>query len=926
MDPKKNEGFDDELDIQALLDKYLPDEDRDDAPVKLPEEAADAVSAAEETAEQTVEEAAEETAENTEEAPVADVAETVEDVSENAAGEEAPGDAVDEADPAFDFDGFELTGADDDGELKDFNTKEIDAVKPEEDTSEFSFFDNFGISDGQDDGQDGGDYDAYSEFADEVASDAYDEIPLEEEVVETDGAPEEAPRLSADKVIKNAADAVLDLGDDELVIDEDIIAELMAADDGQFGGIEGFEDIETLSGFDVTSSGKKVEEAKAEPEQAAAKPETEDHNRDLTEDEDADEYEDYVGATIDELAAENHGETDMDFIVAFGLEDELGRRVGDNKASRLKKNYDKEVERREEIERKTTNNEYRDVSQTAEISSMYKKAYRASKSRMIFTGIFALILMIYENLPLLGYQLASFLDPAVYPVVYIMVDLQIVLLAVATVYDRALLGLGRLFRGRPSADSILSVSAIAAVAYSIIAAMSAKTPVEPTLFNFPVAFCAFITAIYSYLNIKREIFSFNVISSKRPKYALRRIPASEAVMESAAFADDEEEVGDVLKIEKVSFIDGYFYHTESANSSNGAVVFMCLGLSLVLAVLFGVYSALINSTVSTSLMMGYAAFVTALPLSVFFAHSYPFYKANSNSYDVNSTIVGENSLEEYSGASIMTFDDKLVFPSVGVKVQNVKVYNNYRFDRVLYYAASVFTKTGGPLSDVFELATLETGYSEDVLLTGIGDGFLQADVDGKAIMFGRAADLIEQGIEIPEDVVAEDPEDGDISVMYMIFKGRLVAKMNILYTLDSDFEYTVKQLAGSGMSVCVKTLDPNIDEGMIKSRVKLDRYPMRVVRYSSLDEVSEVVDRIDSGIVARGSAKGLLETVTYCDKILDAKRTSSFVCLIQAIVSVVVLAVILLSGGFSSFRSLFSVLIQAFWLIPMWIVSRAFLK
>lgn len=894
MDPKRHEGQDDELDIQALLDKYLPDEDRE--------------------------------AKNTEETADAGVIEEAAPVEDTARGADEDGAS---SDGTFDLETIDLgsENAEDFGELRDYNTNEIDAVKA--DGEELSFFgeyaarddadaDDSPVSDGSDDI-----YNAYDEFADDVVEDPAPEA-APEAAASVETAPE-APRLSADEVIKNAADAVLDLGDDELVIDEDIIAELMAADDGQFGGIEGFEDIETLSGFDVTASHKKAEETKPETKEEK----TEDAPsgvRIAASPEDADEYEDYVGATIDELAAENHGETDMDFIVAFGLEDELGRRVGDNKASRLKKNYDKEVERREEIEKKTTSNEYRDVSQNGEISELYKKAYRSSKIKMVFTAVMALILMIYENLPLIGYQLASFLDPAVYPVVYIMIDLQILLLAVAAVYDRAIFGFVRLFKGKPSADSILSVASLAAVIYSIVAAVGAKTPIEPTLFNFPVAFCAFMTAVYSYLNIKREIFSFNVISSKRPKFALRRIPSSEAVMEAAAFGDDGEDIGDVLKIEKVSFIDGYFYHTESSNSSNGAVVFMCLGLSIILALLFGVYSALIDSAHASAVMMGYAALVTALPLSVFFAHSYPFYKANSESYDLNSTIVGENSLEEYSGASIMTFDDKLVFPSVGVKVRNVKVYNNYRFDRVLYYAASVFTKTGGPLSDVFELATLETGYSDDVLLTGIGDGYLQADVDGKSIMFGRASDLADQGIEIPEDIIAEDTDDGELSVMYMIFKGKLVAKMNIHYALDSDFEYIVKQLAGSGMSVCVKTLDPNIDEAMIKSKVKLDRYPMRVVRYSSLDEISETVDRIDSGIVARGSAKGLLETVTYCDKILDAKRTGSFVCLIQAIVSVVILAVILLSGGFASFRSIFSVLIQLFWLIPMSIVTRAILK
>ncbi|MBR6916811.1 MAG: hypothetical protein IKN38_01375, partial [Clostridia bacterium] len=515
---------------------------------------------------------------------------------------------------------------------------------------------------------------------------------------------------------------------------------------------------------------------------------------------------------------------------------------------------------------------------------------------------------------------------AVYPVVYVMIDLQIMLLAVAAVYDRVLYGFGRFFKFKPSAETVLSISTVLAIVYSIIVAKNATPPEEPTLFNFPIAFCAFMIAVHSYLTIKREIFSFNVVSSKKPKFALRRLSPSDAVMEAAAFEDSEDELGDILKIEKVSFVDGYFYRTESTLPSNSAVIYMCLGLAIALAALFGVYSAMISKSVSSAIMMGYAAFVSAVPMSVIMANSYPFFKANSTSYDNNSTIIGENSLEEYSGASVMSFDDKLVFPSVGVKVQNIKVYNNYRFDRVLYYAASVFTKTGGPLSDVFELATVEMGYSEDVLLTGIGDGYLQTEVDGKSIMFGKANNLRELDIDIPEEISADDDEDDTVSVMYMIFKGKVVAKMNIRYLLDSDFEYIVKQLAGSGMSVCVKTLDPNISEDMIKSKVKLDKYPMRVIRYSSLDEVAYEAERADSGVVARGSSKGLLETVTYCDKVLDVKRTSSFISMLQTIISIVILAVILLSGSFSSVRSVFSVAIQAFWLIPAWIVSKALLR
>ena len=868
MEPKKHDDLDGELDLQALLDKYLPDDqnepEEDDAP-KIAEYPRDDIVTDDEPENEDV-------------------------ISE----EESSSSEEDELVNTDDGDDFYL------------NSDEPD--------DEQQVFDDFVISDGADEEPSGVLYDAYKEFSDSVAA---DEDGNEEALDWNTVMPEEDEAPSA-------KDTVLNLDDDELVLDEEIIAELMSSDDAQFGGIEGFEDIEDLSGFDVTGSQNAVNPEDDIDDIQIAEPASA-YDEVQNEDDTSSYAEDFVGSTIDELASSGD-ETDMDFIVAFGLEDELGRHVGDKKASRLKKKYEEVVERREEIEKKTVQNEYKDLSQSKEIITQYKKAYFSSKVKIAVTAIFALILLIYENLPLVGYQLASYLDPAVYPVAYIMIDLQIALLAVAVVYDSVFRGFVRLFKGKPTPESILSIAALFSIVYSAIAAKTAVPPAEPTLFNFPVAFCAFLTAVYSYLTVKREIFSFNVVSSKKPKYALRRLSSKDAVMEAAAFANGKEDIGDILKIEKVSFVDGYFYRTESTNATNSAAVLMSLGLALVLAILFGVYSAMVNKSVTSAIMYGYAAFVTVVPMSLLFSQSYPFFKANSISYDENSTIIGENTLEEYSGASVISFDDKLVFPAIGVKVQNIKVYNNYRFDRVLYYAASVFTKTGGPLADVFEIATVETGYSDDVLLTGIGDGYLQTEVDGKSIMFGRADNLRELGVEIPEDISAEDDYEDELSVMYMIFKGKIVAKMNILYRVDSDFEFILKQLAGSGMSVCVKTLDPNIDEEMIKSKVKTDKYPMRVIRYSSLEEVANVAEHSDSGVVARGSSKGLLETVTFCDKVLDAKRTNSFIALLQAIISIVILAVILLSGGFASVRSLLSVLMQLFWLIPMGIVTKAMLK
>ena len=237
------------------------------------------------------------------------------------------------------------------------------------------------------------------------------------------------------------------------------------------------------------------------------------------------------------------------------------------------------------------------------------------------------------------------------------------------------------------------------------------------------------------------------------------------------------------------------------------------------------------------------------------------------------------------------------------------------------------TKTGGPLSDVFEIATLEMGYSDDVVLTGVGEGYIQADVGGKAIAFGRAEALSQLGINMPAEIINEDEDtDPSLSIMYMIFKGKVVAKMHIAYNLDADFEYIVKQLADSGMYACVKTFDPNVDEEMIRSKLQNIKYPMRVIRYSSFDEIAVEYENSDSGVVARGSSKALLQTVTYCDKVLDVKRTNSFITLIATIISAVVVAAVILTDSVSAIRSLMVVGLQLFWMIPMLISTKMTLR
>lgn len=629
------------------------------------------------------------------------------------------------------------------------------------------------------------------------------------------------------------------------------------------------------------------------------------------------------GVPVDEI-----DETDIGLMVALGMEEELVKTVGEDAASQIADDFVADQEEWVDRTHRFGPDEYSDASQNSDIASVYRKRNMFSFWKMIAALALTVVLLVFENLPVIGYQLAGPFDPAVYPIVYIMADLQILLFMVALVAGHVFKGIGDAVKFKPSVDCLPAILTVAAVANSIIMAVTTTPGVEPVLFNFVTGICLLFTAFNEYMTVRREIFSFNIVSSKRPKYVMRRLSQRDSVLESEAVADMEAQAaddGDIIKIQKTDFVDGYFWRTKIKGTVSRSVVGLASVISIALAVVVAVYAFIIKQ--ENPVNIGFATLSAAIPASMVVVGFYPFYRANRRAYDNDSTIIGEGSVEEYSGIGVISFDDVNVFPSHSVKVRNVRLFNNSRIDKVLYYAASVFTATGGPLSDVFEVATMETGHSDNVQILETGAGYIEADVNGKSIMFGKAQALAKHGILIPDDVVAETQElPADCSVMYMIYQRKLVAKMIVNYVLDTDFEYVLRQLTGSGMCVCVKTFDPNIDEEMICRQLPQSRYAIRVIKYKNTEEITKYSHRAEGGIVSRDNTKALLHTVSSCDKILSAQKTGFVMGVISAILNVIIMAVVIMSDSFSSMYSVYIALSQLFWLVPVVITTKLIVR
>ena len=626
--------------------------------------------------------------------------------------------------------------------------------------------------------------------------------------------------------------------------------------------------------------------------------------------------------------------TDINLMVAFGMDEGTdGRKKAGRTARQLGDRLEHEKVTREGKKVKLDRPEYVDRSQNAEIEKGYRNKMIGLWIRLGLCSVFTLLLMIFENIEVLAKlftgtakQFGGVFDPAVYPVVYAMVSLQLMLLACLCAHEQIIRGFGYLFRGVPRPESMTALLTVAGILYTVVIARITVQSDEPVMFNFAVAVSALLTLVSEVFSTKREMLNFQVVSSANAKHIVCRVSDDQSRGEATAFSD-EEDVCDVMKIEKTDFIDGFYNRLYTPDGTTNVFMSCAMGVMAAAAILFGIFASVRGGSSVEIARVVCVSLMTVAPLSVYLSLSYPFYRANVAASEYDSAIIGEASLAEYSNASIVTFDDKNVFPSYSVKVQNIRIFNNARIDRVLYYASSVFAKAGGPLQDVFEIATLEVGHSDNVQIFDTENGFLAAEVDGVNIIFGSGAALAKKGLKIRRQELEDDVDLSDeLSIMYMFREDKLVAKMYIQYVMDGDIELILSQFQNSGLYVCVRTFDPNIDERMIARKMKMKRMPLKVIRYNGPEEVTAYSEKVDSGLVTSGSPKSLLQIISYCDKVLHTKKTNIALAILAILVGAAIMLLLVLSGSIGIINSLYIILYQLLWLVPMLLSSKMFIR
>lgn len=595
---------------------------------------------------------------------------------------------------------------------------------------------------------------------------------------------------------------------------------------------------------------------------------------------------------------------DLNVMQTFGASVEHVRELyGDEVADE----YEHKLANSDLNERQSVEYEYKSPEQKAEVFRSFKTKMIRSKGKILICTILTALILLLENLGIFGVKLGGMFNMQAYPVSNIMIDLQLLLICAFLAFPILKEGFMDLVSFEPSHKSATLSIVSVAILFDIISCFISG---DVILYNFCAALAILFSLIYDVIVLKRDYMAFKILSSERTKSAAVVSIGTSKTPEVEAYEQiDENEEVKIVTVEKSKFVKDFFARTTQTDSS--AQDKIVLPVAFASMVIVFILSIALNKNASYAFKISNMAFSVLLPFAVYLSYCFPISKASKTLYENNSAIVGSAAIKEYSGTSIISLEDRDIFPSYCVKLRSVKVYGKSRIDEVLYNASSVFSKLGGPLSDVFSLSTIEIGCSENVEIVCAEDDGIEALVDSNRILVGSPAFLSKYQIYAKKD----ENDTEDYCRMYLAVGDILCAKFYIKYSLDVDFENMMSRVKSCGICTVLKTFDPNIDDKMLSKFVDTSKFPIRVVKCKIGDSLGEVKDEIDSGIISTGNTKNTVEAAVICENLYNIHSSSNSVKVIAMAVGVL-LSVLVAIFNIAPLCSLYVALYQLLWAIP----------
>ena len=433
--------------------------------------------------------------------------------------------------------------------------------------------------------------------------------------------------------------------------------------------------------------------------------------------------------------------------------------------------------------------------------------------RCVLAGILAVVLL---HLGLTAERLLpplSVLDPDAAPAAFYAANLLLFAASLFVGYPVLRDGLTGL-RGRPSADTMPALAAVAALLQAVVAMLNAnayRSTEGIGLLTGMAALGLFLALVGNRVMLAAVQGGYALAAEGGELRGAYRTRDKDLIR--ALARDLEQKDPWVLLSRPVQTASDDFVEQSLSERASERRARKVAYILLAAAVLSGAAFLLFGSGINCAVAAAAAVLCMGAPLSSVLVPGLAALRLQRAAAAVGAVVPGWAAIEELGGIDTIELDADDLFTADSVTLEDIRIFKGGRIDRAILYAASVLNESCDTLRGLFSQIIEDR---TDILFpvkdleqhTGMG---FSAWCDNNRILIGTRRYMEQEGVTLPEqDYEDSHSKNGELQILYLAVSGNLHAMFVLRYVGGRNVARSLASLQKENIRLLVTSKDPSL--------------------------------------------------------------------------------------------------------------------
>lgn len=480
------------------------------------------------------------------------------------------------------------------------------------------------------------------------------------------------------------------------------------------------------------------------------------------------------------------------------------------------------------------------------------------------------------------------------------------------------------FKG--NSDTAVAVATVATVVQCIVSFFDCDSFYHgsQSLYVILVLFALLLNSLGKMIMMLRIKDNFRFVAQDRRKYAatiLNDKKNAEKMVRGTNAADPI-----IAYQRKTNFYKNFLKLSYAQDpSENMASKFSLLGLvcSVVVAIIHGIMFRSITGAFSAFAMVA----CLSVPVACLMAVNIPMKQLCKKALRSDAMIVGYPAVTQFVDTAAIMVDSKELYPRSTVKLVSLKPYvPSPILESCMLNAAAVLKVANTSLTYVFS----EVIDKKDENLPYVDSVKFEENkgivgwIGGERVLIGGRQLMQKYGIEMPSYEDERPFIEEQRNITYLANAGQLVAMIVTSYSPDDKIKKEIKRLEENGVSIIVRTADPNLTSKRIASDYGIHNGSVKILPNSlgkiCKEAINERSRRARCYIGTRGKFYSLARAVSGCIKIKSNITLAVVIQVIGLVLGILFTTVVALLSGEQGMGAFELLCFMIFWAVAAVIV------